>query len=260
MTKLIQIFFICLGLSISVQAQVTPLLSDSVAVPIQRKLLYTNYLGSLGGNFLSGNSQNNSVASSFDFDFEWKNINLVVNNNYLFGKANGLKSFDDITSNILVELFPQKIIFPVLRFNALKSFSLKKDFEFSMMPSLGFNPGFKMHLPILFMAGLGYEKLSYGLPTLNGIRKFNLMRLNLGFNANELKMKKLGNVNFSVAYLPALKDFKNYRFGSNLQYAFPVSKRFSFLTNFIYNHENLVPVGIKPNQFITTFGLGLRKS
>jgi Protein of unknown function, DUF481 len=227
-------------------------------IPNELKQAKREYLLNTGINILNGTNSSTTIVTNLDIGFVSKKISFFLNNHYLYGKANGIKNFNDFTSDISMTLLSERAIYPVLQMNILRSFSMKKAIQFSLMPSLGFNPSIRKELPLLFTLGLGYEQLNFQNSTLNGLKNFSLMRLNVGFNANQLQLNQLGKLDYNLMYQPILVNFNKFRVLSNLQYAVPVIDKVTFIFNLLYSYENIVPEGTKPHQLITTFGVGFK--
>lgn len=212
------------------------------------------------GTIQSGNVRQVVINSGMDILHYSPKISLRTINSNLYQTLGDKKADENFISKNFIYYGYPKSIYPYLMGWFETNYRRKIDFRYQAGPGVSFRVlNTKQQLLKLSVTGTfehtGFAKI-YSFEYYNKItNEINTWRVTARFYGRTNIVKNKLNLSYELWYQQSVKGANNYRYHYEALLALSLSQKLNFITAVNGSYENIIPIGLRHDDFKLTFGI-----
>ncbi len=216
------------------------------------------------GSFQKGNTDIVSILSGEDIKITYKKLETIIHTYFDYGESDGLMDQKNILPSFTLDLWYKSKISPF--FLQTIEYSFEKEIDLRSQTGAGVkytflelgkedtgNSADKLKISI---SGAGIHDYT-NLKDRPGNYDCNIWRISLRFKAEGSFINSLFGFSHITFFQPSVKRLKNAIWRSDTQFLISLTDLLSFSTTFRYTHQDVVPMGVKNDDYKLTFGFSI---
>ncbi|MEQ9297447.1 MAG: DUF481 domain-containing protein [Cyclobacteriaceae bacterium] len=212
------------------------------------------------GNISKGNLDRTIINNSLDISHRGKITGFRSTNSYVYGKIGSRQTEDDFATANYFYLYPNGRLIPFATFWYNETLRRKISHHYLSGAGVAYvavrDQKNNLRLSIFGVYDrLEFDGVNYEKPSFNGSSTVGSWRAGARVTGGHSLFEDKLRIRYETWFMQSLQSTDIYRYYAEINFDIPFNKRGAFRMSLRDYYENIVLVGIEPNDLTYTFGI-----